>query len=192
MSLASYQTAPPCAAKTWYDEDVQVSITLIDKSLPLPRYESNGATAFDFLTRVTTVVPAHTIGLVPGNVVIQVPAGFVLLVLPRSSLARKKGLICPHGMGVIDQDYCGPEDEIFIQVQNTTDAPVTIERGERIAQGLFVKIENAVWNQVEDHGKETRGGFGSTDKRRPVISSSTNLSRKQPARRGRSTASSGG
>ena len=142
---------------------MRVSITRIDKSLPLPRYESSGATAFDFVTRETTVIAPRAIGLVPGNVVVAVPEGYALLVIPRSSLARKKALVCPHSFGVIYQDYCGPKDEIFIQVQNVSDAPVTIEQGERIAQGLFVKIETAEWQEVDSHGKETRGGFGSTD-----------------------------
>ena len=49
-----------------------------------------------------------------------------------------------------------------MQVKNITDKPVTVERGERIAQGLFVKIDRAEWSEVDDHGAETRGGFGST------------------------------
>jgi dUTP pyrophosphatase len=53
--------------------------------------------------------------------------------------------MCPHSIGVIDQDYHGEKDEILVQVQNITTAPVTVERGERIAQGLFVKIEKAEW-----------------------------------------------
>ena len=68
----------------------------------------------------------------------------------------------PHSIGVIACDYHGPDDEIFVQVQNVTDQPVTVERGERIAQGLFVKVEQAQWQEVDGHGAKTRGGFGST------------------------------
>lgn len=139
-----------------------VSIQRIDPTLPLPEYHTSGAAAFDFVTRETTVIPPRGMGLVPGNIVVKVPAGYALLILPRSSLPRKKGLICPHSLGLIDQDYHGPKDEIFVQVQNTTDQPVTVERGERIAQGLFVKIDRAEWQEVDSHGAETRGGFGST------------------------------
>ena len=141
---------------------MRVAITRIDKELPLPKYESSGAVGFDFVTRETTVIEPHAIGLVPGNVIVQVPKGYALLVLPRSSLPRKKALVCPHSLGIIDQDYHGTEDEIFIQVQNISDAPVTVERGERIAQGLFVEVEQAQWEEVDDHGANTRGGFGST------------------------------
>ncbi len=141
---------------------MHVQISRIDPTLPLPSYQSNGAAGFDFVTRETTVIAPKSIGLVPGNVIVKVPQGYALIVVPRSSLPRKKGLICPHSLGVIDQDYHGPKDEIFVQVQNITDQPVTVERGERIAQGLFVRVDRAEWTEVDDHGAETRGGFGST------------------------------
>ena len=141
---------------------MNVSIQRIDPTLPLPEYHTAGAVGFDFITRQTTVIEPGKIGLVPGNVIVKVPEGYALMVLPRSSLPRKKGLVCPHSIGIIDADYHGPEDEVLVQVQNVTDKPVTVERGERIAQGLFVKVEKAVWDEVDGHGAETRGGFGST------------------------------
>lgn len=141
---------------------MQVSVQRIDPSLPLPQYHSAGAVGFDLVTRVATVIEPRAIGLVPGNVIVKVPEGYALLIVARSSLARKKGLVCPHAIGVIDQDYHGPKDEIMVQVQNIGSEPVTVERGERIAQGIFVKVEQAEWVEVEGHGAETRGGFGST------------------------------
>lgn len=143
---------------------MHVSITRIDSSLPLPQYESAGAVGFDLVTRESTTIEPGKIGLVPGNVIVKVPVGYALLLVARSSLPRKKGLICPHALGVIDQDYHGDNDELMVQVQNITNAPVTVERGERIAQGIFVKVETAVWEEVDSHGAETRGGFGSTDR----------------------------
>lgn len=141
---------------------MHVSVSRIDKELPLPRYESNGAVGFDIVTRETTVIEAGKIALVPGNVIVKVPKGFVLMIVPRSSLPRKKALVCPHSVGIIDQDYHGDADEIKVQVQNIGDAPVTVERGERIAQGLFVRVEQAEWEEVESHNAVSRGGFGST------------------------------
>jgi dUTP pyrophosphatase len=141
---------------------MQIFIQRIDTELALPKYESNGAVGFDLVTRETTVIEAGKIGLVPGNVIVKVPEGYALFLIPRSSLPRKKGLICPHSIGVIDQDYHGEKDELMVQVQNITNAPVTVERGERIAQGIFVKVEQAEWMEVESHGVESRGGFGST------------------------------
>lgn len=141
---------------------MQVHITRVDPTIELPQYHTAGAAAFDLVTRQTTVIEPKSIGLVPSNVIVKVPEGYALLVLPRSSLARKKGLVCPHSLGLIDQDYHGPKDEIFVQVQNITDQPVTVQRGDRIAQGLFVKIDRAEFTEVDDHGAESRGGFGST------------------------------
>lgn len=141
---------------------MDVRISRIDNTLPLPKPESDGAVAFDLVTREDTTIEPGSIGLVPGNVVVQVPEGYALYIVPRSSLPRKMGLVCPHSFGVIDEDYCGPEDEIFVQVQNIRTEPVTIERGQRIAQGMFVKIEKPEWIEVDSHGVESRGGFGST------------------------------
>jgi dUTP pyrophosphatase len=141
---------------------MHVSIQRVDTTLPLPSYASAGAAAFDFVTRETTVIEPGQTALVPGNIIVKVPEGFVLLIAPRSSLPRKKGLVFPHSVGIIDQDYHGPKDEVMVQVKNVTDAPVTVERGERIAQGLFVPIAVAQWTEVEAHGAESRGGFGST------------------------------
>jgi dUTP pyrophosphatase len=141
---------------------MKIRIQRVDKELPLPAYATGGAVAFDVVTRVTTVVEPGGIALVPGNVIVGIPEGTMLLVAPRSSMPRKKGLTFPHGVGLIDQDYCGPEDELLIQVQNITKEPVTVERGERIAQAVFIRIEKAEWEEVEGHGTETRGGFGTT------------------------------
>ena len=144
---------------------MHVSIQRIDQSLPLPQYETAGAVGFDLITRESTTVEPGAIALVPGNVIVRVPQGYALLIVPRSSMPRKKGLVCPHSIGVIDQDYHGEKDELLVQVQNITDHPVTVERGERIAQGLFVKVERAQWDEVDGHGAQTRGGFGSTDEK---------------------------
>ncbi|MBM3231466.1 dUTP diphosphatase [Candidatus Peregrinibacteria bacterium] len=143
---------------------MQISIRRVDASLPLPKHETNGSVGFDLVTRETTVIMPKQIALVPGNVVVKVPEGYALLIVPRSSLPRKKALVCPHSIGVIDGDYHGPKDEILVQVQNISDAPVTVERGERIAQGMFVKIETAEWVEEEVLANVSRGGFGSTGK----------------------------
>lgn len=147
---------------TRYAVVMLVALRTVDPSLPLPRYESAGAAAFDVVTRLTTVVSPRSISLVPGNVIIKVPDGYALLIVARSSLPRKKGLLFPHAVGVIDQDYHGDDDEIMVQVYNFTEAPVTVERGERIAQGLFVRIDRADWQIVGSHHQASRGGFGTT------------------------------
>jgi dUTP pyrophosphatase len=142
---------------------MKVEIFRIDESLPLPKYETKGSFAFDFLARKEIVIQPHEIGFVSGNVIVKCPENLALLILPRSSTPRKKSLVFPHSVGLIDQDYHGEKDEILIQVLNFSNEPVTVEKGERIAQGLFVKAEQVELDEVHTPGEISRGGFGSTD-----------------------------
>ena len=141
---------------------MKIEIKRVDQTLPLPRYETSGAVAFDFVARVPMLVAPRTIALIPSNIIVSTPPGFMLMIAPRSSFALKKGLMFPHGVGIIDQDYCGTEDEIKIQVYNMGDSPIQVDRGERIAQGVFVKMERADWQEVAEVQSKSRGGFGST------------------------------
>jgi dUTP pyrophosphatase len=141
---------------------MNVVVKRVDKSLPLPEYHSAGAVGFDLLCREQHTVAPGEVALLPANVIVATPPGYMLLVAARSSTPRRKGLSVPHGIGIIDQDYCGPDDEIHVQVYNFTSHPVTVERGERIAQAVFVRADRATWQEVEEIGTPTRGGFGST------------------------------
>lgn len=141
---------------------MKVDIRRIDNTLPLPPYSTSGAVAVDIITRVTTVIQPNEIGLIPGNIVVKIPEGYAIFLFPRSSMPRKKGLTFPHSAGIVDQDFHGENDELMVQVMNISKEPVTVERGERIAQAVFVRIDKAEWNEVEGHGAQTRGGFGTT------------------------------
>lgn len=141
---------------------MKVRIQRIDPALPLPVYETSGSVGFDLTARTNVIVAPGSIELVPANVIVEVPKGTMLVVASRSSTPRKKGLTPPHGFGIIDHDYCGPKDEVHIQVYNFSTVPVTIERGEKIAQGVFVKIDTFEWEEVSEIRTESRGGFGST------------------------------
>jgi len=141
---------------------MQVKIKRIDTDLPLPTYETAGAIGFDLLAREETTIQPGEIALIPGNVIVETPDGYAFLVASRSSTPKKKGLMMPHGVGVIDQDYCGPADEVKIQVKNFRDKPVTIARGDKVAQGLFVRADRLDFVEVDGIDRETRGGFGST------------------------------
>lgn len=142
---------------------MKVEIFRIDESIPLPKYETEGSFAFDFLAREKTTIQPHEIGFVPGNVIVKCPENLALLILPRSSTPRKKSLVFPHSLGLIDGDYHGEKDEILIQVYNFSNQEVVVEKGERIAQGLFVKTEKVEFDEVHTPGEISRGGFGSTD-----------------------------
>lgn len=141
---------------------MRVKITRLDKSLPLPQYHTIGSAGFDFYAHETTTIPAKEIVRIPTGLIIAAPVGYFLAIVPRSSTPQKKGLTMPNCVGVIDSDYCGPQDEIHILVYNFTDIPVTVEKGERVAQGLFLKVEQSEWEETDNISNISRGGFGST------------------------------
>jgi dUTP pyrophosphatase len=141
---------------------MKVKIKRIDQSLPLPQYHTAGSVCFDLLARVDMEIAPKTLGLIPTNIIIETPPGYMFMVVPRSSTPKKKGLLIPHGMGIIDQDYSGPEDEVLFQVYNFGDEVVKITKGERLAQGGFVRIDKADFEEVDVVLEKSRGGFGST------------------------------
>ncbi len=140
---------------------LQVTIKRIDTDLPLPIYATAGSVGFDLLCREETEIEPRTVELIPSNVIVRIPAGYMLMLTLRSSTPLRKGLLIPNGVGIIDQDYCGEGDELKIQVFNFRDEAVTVTRGERIAQGIFIPIMHVRWNEVDAMG-QGRGGFGST------------------------------
>ena len=141
---------------------MQIKIKRLDKSLPLPEYHTDGAAAFDFYARESTTIQSKTIAQIPSNLIIATPPGYMMLIAARSSLGVKKGLMLSNSIGILDSDYCGPNDEILLSLYNFSDKPAVVERGERLAQGIIIKIERAEWNEVEKTDTPSRGGFGST------------------------------
>ena len=67
-----------------------------------------------------------------------------------------------NGVGVVDPDYSGPDDEILIQVLNVTDGDVQVRRGDRLAQGMILPAPRVTWNEVSEIRPVARGGFGAT------------------------------
>ena len=140
---------------------MRIRITRLRPDIELPQYATDGSAAFDLSSAESSVIPPKGTALLPTGLVIATPPGFVLLVAPRSSLFKKKGLQLGNSIGVIDQDYCGPTDELKIFVWNPGDQPVAVEKGERLAQGFFVAIAKAEWEEGEANDR-SRGGWGST------------------------------
>jgi dUTP pyrophosphatase len=142
-------------------QPLQVMIKRIDKDLPLPTYATARSVGFDLLCREDTEIAPRTIELIPSNVIVRIPEGYMLMLTLRSSTPLRKGLLIPNGLGIIDQDYCGEGDELKVQVLNFREEAVLVKRGERIAQGIIVPIQRVTWTEVDEMGKG-RGGFGST------------------------------
>lgn len=143
---------------------MKAHIKRFDKNLPLPEYKTTGAAGFDLCAREEMVIAPHTIGYVPLNVAIEPPEGYFVLLAARSSL-HKKGLMCANGIGIIDRDYSGNDDEYKAVLHNYTDQPVTVCAGDRLMQGVFVPHVRVPWEEVDDMGNKSRGGFGTTGER---------------------------
>lgn len=133
------------------------------EGLPLPGYATAGAAGFDLLAAVTAplVIAPGARALVPTGLVMALPEGHELQIRPRSGLALKHGIVLPNSPGTIDEDYRG---ELQVIVMNAGDAPFTVERGTRIAQGVLAPVTRADWSEVETLPGTARGsgGFGST------------------------------
>ncbi|WBV43011.1 dUTP diphosphatase [Pseudoroseomonas cervicalis] len=133
------------------------------EGLPLPSYATEGAAGFDLLAAITAplVIAPGQRALVPTGLQMALPANHELQIRPRSGLALKHGITLPNSPGTIDEDYRG---EVQIIVLNAGDAPFTVERGMRIAQGVLAPVIRAGWEEVDTLPETGRGagGFGST------------------------------
>lgn len=141
-----------------------VKISRLDRELPLPRFHTEGAAAIDLYARLDTTVGPHSFGYIPLNCVVQVPEGYWTLLAVRSS-THKTGLIPGNGLGIIDSDYCGPDDELKLVVYNTRAETVTVERGTRIAQMTVLPRPHLTVEEVELPQHKNRGAFGTTGHR---------------------------
>jgi dUTP pyrophosphatase len=141
---------------------MRLKIKRLDPAVGLPEPATGKAAGFDLAASADIEIPARSIRLVGTGLVIGVPEGHFLGIFARSSTPLKRGLMVANGVGVIDADYCGPEDEIKIQVLNITDAPVKVTRGDRLAQGIVLPCPRVEWEEVEQTAQTSRGGFGST------------------------------
>jgi len=143
-------------------QQMQLKIKRLDRSVSLPERATSSAAGFDLAAAVDMEIPARSIRLVGTGLVIAVPEGYFLGIFARSSTPLKRGLMVANGIGVIDADYCGPADEIKIQLLNITDAAVKVSRGDRLAQGIVLPCPVIEWEETEEMQVPTRGGFGST------------------------------
>jgi len=138
-----------------------VRIHRLDPAVPLPEYQTAGAAGFDLASSTDLMVEPGQIVLVPTGLVVAVPPGHFLGIFARSSTPLKRGLVVANGVGVLDSDYCGPADEVRVQVLNVTREPVQIRRGDRLAQGIVMPCVRAELTEGEPDAP-SRGGFGST------------------------------
>lgn len=140
---------------------MQLKIKRFDKLLPLPVHKTSGAVAVDLCSRIDIYIKPNEIAYIPMNVAIKIPDGYFILLVPRSS-THKLGLQGINGVGIMDRDYHGDNDEYHFTVRNFTDKSVFVEKGTRLCQILLIKCENFEFEEVYHLGDINRGGFGTT------------------------------
>ena len=144
--------------------NVKVLITRLDPSVPLPSYAKPGDAGADLVTRIdVTIKPGERV-LVPTGISIALPKGYVALVHPRSGLAIKHGISMVNTPGTVDAAYRGEVGCILINHDLINE--VSFKTGDRIAQLVIQKVEEAEFIEVDALPGSDRGagGFGSTGK----------------------------
>ena len=136
-----------------------VKIKYFDKSLP--ELECHGDW-IDLYNKEEITIKMAEHKLIDLNIAMQLPKGFEAHILPRSSTFKNYGLIVTNSMGMIDNGYCGDNDEWKLSVIGTKE--VTIPKGSRIAQFRIIPSQNVKLKTVGSLNRSNRGGFGSSGK----------------------------
>ena len=132
----------------------------------MPAYGSAGAAGLDLRACIEAPLalqPGDS-QLVPSGIAIHIgDPGYAALVLPRSGLGAKNGIVLGNLVGLIDSDYQG---QVFVSLWNRGQAAFTIQPMDRIAQMIVVPVQQVEWNVVDEFAASSRGagGFGSTGK----------------------------
>jgi dUTP pyrophosphatase len=141
---------------------VEVLLTRLDPDVPLPSYARPGDAGADLVTTVDVIIAPGRRVTVGTGIAIALPEGFAGFVHPRSGLAAKAGLSVVNTPGTIDSGYRGEIKVCLINHDLTT--PISLRRGDRIAQLVVQRVEHAVFREVDELGESRRGtgGYGST------------------------------
>ena len=141
----------------------EIVTSFIGKGVSIPKRATGGSAGYDLASIEDVTLEPQEIKLIPTGLKAYMAKSEALFVFPRSSLAIKKGLMMSNSVGVVDSDYYGnPDNEghIMVPIINIKDQPVTIKKGERIAQGIFMSYLKTT--DDEQDGITRLGGFGSS------------------------------
>ena len=146
----------------------KIQLKLIDprlgKEIPLPEYATAGAAGLDLracLTETLTIHPGET-HLIPTGLAIYIEdEGLAAVLLPRSGLCHKHGIVLGNLVGLIDSDYQG---QVFVSCWNRSQESFVLDVGDRLAQMVFVPVVRVDFEKVEsfEESKRADGGFGHT------------------------------
>ncbi|BCZ13355.1 dUTP diphosphatase [Acinetobacter baumannii] len=149
---------------------MKVQVKLLDprlgKEWPLPSYATAGSAGLDLracLDEAIEIEPGQTVLVKTGMAIYIHDVNFAGLILPRSGLGHKHGIVLGNLVGLIDSDYQG---ELIVSVWNRGQTTFRLEPGERLAQYVLVPVVQAEFEQVEEFEETLRGagGFGHTGK----------------------------
>jgi dUTP pyrophosphatase len=143
-------------------KNLQVLITRLDESIPLPCYAKGGDAGADIVSRIDITLQPGERALVPTGISIALPDGYAAFVHPRSGLAIKHGVTMVNAPGTVDAGFRGELQ--CIMINHDPQESITFKKGDRIAQLVIQKVERAEFVEVQNlpgSGRGT-GGFGST------------------------------
>lgn len=151
---------------TGQQKQKNMKVKVINRSKhALPKYETSASAGVDLRANIDAPIVLKSLErtLVKTGLFLEIPEGYEAQVRPRSGLALKKGISVLNSPGTIDADYRG---ELCIILANLSAEKFVIEDGDRIAQLVFAKVEQASWELAEELSETARGegGFGSTGK----------------------------
>jgi dUTP pyrophosphatase len=140
---------------------LEIPLLRLDADLPTPSYARAGDAGCDLFARTAAVlVPGGGRAVVATGVAIEIPAGYAGLVLSRSGLAARHGIACLNAPGLIDPGYRGELAVILVNTDPST--PYEVHRGDRVAQLVICRVEEAAFVAADQLGASERGagGFG--------------------------------
>lgn len=138
----------------------------IGSNFPIPKHQTSGSAGIDLIACIDDKMildPNESTIISSGIAIFIEDSGYAGIVIPRSGLGAKKGLVCGNLTGLIDSDYQGP---LSISLWNRSDEPIEINPGDRVAQLVVLKVNQVELEQVDEFTESERGemGFGSTGK----------------------------
>ncbi len=165
MAMAARSSTGPAerSSHAGASASLAVPVVRLDPDLPLPRYARPGDAGADLAARIDVKLPAGGgRATVPTGIAVAIPEGYAGFVLPRSGLALRHGVTCLNTPGLIDSGY---RDEIVVLLVNTDpEEDYQVRRGDRVAQLVLERVEEASFAEVDRLPASERGldGFGST------------------------------
>ena len=156
---------PLSKSRTTTQPEKQVWFTKINPNAYLPEYKSAAAACADLYLPESIILPPQSISKIGFGLIARIDINYHLEIYIRSSVARS-GIILANSVGIIDSDYCGPEDELGLLLYNTNDYDYYLNAGMRIAQCKIVPNIRFPIMEVTNEAlaERSRGGFGSTGK----------------------------